>query len=146
MAGGVTVYTTTCAEKYMPIHKYNSEITHETFEAQAHQQESTTNTYQEPADIDTHENATDITKSKAVKLIAKKKKKRDKKRESKEEKMEDNNIDPSCPYCFKLLLNPEKMRLHIANCEKGPDSVSSFKFKIQLNSESSKIRIKDCDE
>ena len=134
------------SEQDIPVHINDSEITHETFEAQAHQQESTTNTHPEPEEIDAHENEIDITESKAGKLIAKKKKKRDKKRESREEKMEDNNIDPSCPYCFKLLLNPEKMRLHIANCEKGPDSVSSFKFKIQLNSESSKIRIKDCDE
>ena len=55
------------------------------------------------------------------------------------------NVDPSCPYCFKLLLNPMKMRLHIAECKANKDreSNNSLKLKIQISPDTSKIKIKE---
>ena len=54
------------------------------------------------------------------------------------------NVDPSCPHCFKLLLNPTKMRLHISECKmnKERDSNNSLKLKIQISPDTNKIKIK----
>lgn len=55
------------------------------------------------------------------------------------------NVDPSCPHCFKLLLNPTKMRLHISECKmnKERDSNNSLRLKIQISPDTNKIKIKE---
>ena len=55
------------------------------------------------------------------------------------------NVDPSCPHCFKLLLNPTKMRLHISECKmnKERDSNNSLRLKIQISPDTKKIKIKE---
>ena len=57
--------------------------------------------------------------------------------------------DPTCPVCFKMLLNSEKMKLHIKDCHgneetkrPGETQDNSLKFTIHLSSEKKKIRIR----
>ena len=57
--------------------------------------------------------------------------------------------DPTCPVCFKMLLNAEKMKLHIRECHGseetkkcGENQENPLKLTIHLSSEKKKIRIK----
>ena len=57
--------------------------------------------------------------------------------------------DPTCPYCFKMLLNAEKMKLHMKEChvtqepKKCVDNHENpLKLTIHLSSQKKKIRIK----
>jgi len=57
--------------------------------------------------------------------------------------------DPACPYCFKMLLNAEKMKLHMEECHlakkasKCVDNLENpLKLTIHLSPEKKKIRIK----
>jgi len=57
--------------------------------------------------------------------------------------------DPTCPVCFKMLLNSEKMKLHIRECHGSEDSKTlsetpdnSLKLTIHLSPQTSKIRVK----
>ena len=50
-------------------------------------------------------------------------------------------IEPSCPFCFKILLNQEKMKLHMDQCKKNQETTqtTNLKFKIKLQSDSKNI-------
>ena len=50
-------------------------------------------------------------------------------------------IEPSCPYCFKILLNQDKMKLHMDQCKKNQETsqTTNLKFKIKLQSDSKNI-------
>ena len=52
-----------------------------------------------------------------------------------------NLINPSCPYCFKILLNQERMKHHIIECKKNQEikQTSNLKFKIKLKPDSKNI-------
>ena len=52
-----------------------------------------------------------------------------------------SGIEPSCPHCFKILLNQEKMKLHIDQCKKNQEATqtTNLKFKIKLQSDSKSI-------
>ena len=51
------------------------------------------------------------------------------------------NPSPSCPHCFKFLLNPEKMRSHVASCQRRSDH--HIKLTIRLSSDKEKVEIKE---
>ena len=65
------------------------------------------------------------------------------KRNNKEEtnKISPSGIEPSCPYCFKILLNQEKMKLHMNQCKRNQEATptNNLKFKIKLQSDSNSI-------
>ena len=46
-----------------------------------------------------------------------------------------------CPHCFKFLLNPEKMRSHVASCQRTSDH--HIKLTIRLSSDKEKVEIKE---
>ena len=48
---------------------------------------------------------------------------------------------PSCPHCFKFLLNPEKMRSHVAGCSKRTSQEHHIKLTIRLSSDKEKVEI-----
>ena len=52
-----------------------------------------------------------------------------------------NLINPSCPYCFKILLNQERMKHHIIECKKNQEikQTSNLKFKIKIKPDSKNI-------
>ena len=52
-----------------------------------------------------------------------------------------SGIEPSCPHCFKILLNQEKMKLHMDQCKKNQEAtqMTNLKFKIKLQSNSKSI-------
>ena len=76
------------------------------------------------------------------KLENKKKAMRNSKKNKKEEKnsTSPSGIEPSCPYCFKILLNQEKMKLHMNQCRRNQEATTNnLKFKIKLQSDSNSI-------
>merc|ERR1712106_681266 len=63
--------------------------------------------------------------------------------------VEEEKQDPTCPYCFKMLLNAEKMKLHMRECQvmeekkkSGESQESPLKLTIHLSSQKKKIWIK----
>ena len=52
-----------------------------------------------------------------------------------------SSVEPSCPYCFKILLNQEKMKLHMNQCKRNQEATptNNLKFKIKLQSDSNSI-------
>ena len=47
---------------------------------------------------------------------------------------------PTCPHCFKFLLNPEKMRRHVASCCQRR-AEHHIKLTIRLSSDKDKVEI-----
>jgi len=52
--------------------------------------------------------------------------------------------NPTCPHCFKFLLNPVKMRSHLAECGAAADLPEHhIKLTIRLSSDKEKVEIKE---
>ena len=65
------------------------------------------------------------------------------KKRKKKHRHSSSEVDPTCPFCFKLLLNPEKMRIHLKNCQMSKKEENPFRFKIQLIPETNNMAIKE---
>ena len=53
------------------------------------------------------------------------------------------STNPSCPHCFKFLLNPDKMRSHTAECKANSDLAERpIKLTIRLSSDREKVEFK----